>query len=217
MNKKIVLSSLLVLSTMCSAADYNEIVEDRQIIGSTIVDLNVNSEDLNVGIKYDLSNVNKSFKPNMSYLGIRYLKIDEEENNKNGLVEINFSIKDFIKTIPGFKVGIGAKMVYTNYDFNNGQNADFLAIPIGIEAEYFLPAFISPNIPISIEGSAYYAPNPLSLMDANDYFETIAKINFRLLEHTNAYVGYRSINTNYDNDIDVLYNENWFVGVSFGF
>jgi len=210
----------LAISTNAYADNYNLLMEEKQIVGTTITDLNVNNKDLSIGIKYDLSEINKTFKKNMSYVGIRYLNIDDDNTNKSGLAEINFMVKDFVNTIPGLKIGVGVKLVHTSYDIN-GDNT-FLAVPFGVEAEYFLPTILTGGMPISITGSGYYSPSPLSLMDANVYSEIMAKINMRVLEHADIYVGYRNITTEYDDlgygmDNKINYNETLFVGVSFGF
>jgi hypothetical protein len=211
----------LLLSTTASADNYNLLMEEKQIVGTTITDLNVNNKDLSIGIKYDLSEVNKTFKKNMSYVGIRYLNIDDEDTGKSGLVEANFIVKDFVNTIPGLKIGVGIKLVHTSYEVAGSDNT-FLAVPFGIEAEYFLPTILTGGMPISLTGAGYYSPSPLSLMDANVYSELTGKINMRVLEHADIYVGYRNITTEYDNlginsDNKINYNESMFVGVSFGF
>lgn len=213
MKKIIILAS--VLATLSFAEDnFTDTLQDKQLVGDTIFDINVNDEDLNLGVKYDISKINKNFKKHMSYAGIRYLK-QEHGGSLSDLLEFNFILKDFIKTVPGLKMGVGAKLIYTSYE-NSVVDQDFTAVPLGAELEYFLPGHIS-SIPISIDLGAYYAPMPLTF-SGETYSELTGKINVRILEHTNVYVGYRDINVDFGiTDVSSKYNESWFAGVSFSF
>jgi len=223
--KNLIISALIsgisMVSISANTEMYNKNLSDKQFLGNYIFDTNVNNEELSVGFKYDLSAANSSFKKGMSYVGVNYFKVSKYEDTKNDIIEANILIKDFINMVPGFKIGVGLKLLHTSYeDKSVNKSLSYNAMPFGIEAEYFLP--VGGDVPVSISAKGYYAPNPLTMSDAYLYYEYGTQVNAKLLNHVNAYLGYRSVNTSYEkigkeSKKNINLNSSVYFGVSIGF
>jgi len=156
-------------------------------------EININDKDLEATLSLDLGQVNKNVEPDTTFISFRALKgSDDHSTDKNADIksfyEVNFlMIREFKTT--GFKLGMGVKANYTG----NANDDVFVTIPLGLETRYALPA----EIPVTIGANIYYAPESLSLADANSFTEYRAFVNAEIIENASIVLGYRALYTEY--------------------
>jgi len=173
-------------------------------------ELNINDKDLEVGMQFDIGQFNDAVEPNTMFIGGRFLNPDSTHstndlNSINPYFEGNFLIMREIGNM-GMSLGMGAKVNYTKVD-----EKDFSALPLGLEFAYKIPA--PKLVPMSINGSLYYAPQVLSFLDGKDYLEYRIHYDVELIENAGLTLGYRSLNTSFENRSGTLnYNSSWYFG-----
>jgi len=173
------------------------------------VELNMNDKDLEIGTRLDMGQFNESVEPDTIFVGAKVLNGDESHSDlseTNALYELGFMMKRNVSDTP-FSVGLGIKANHTK---------DFTSIPVGAEVSYKLPFFEA--VPFYLGGSLYYAPEMLAMNDAKSFLEYRGTLDIEVIKNGLIYVGYRSINTNYDNALgDTNYNDSAFAGFRLGF
>jgi hypothetical protein len=186
--KKIILVLLLI--------NLNIFAIDKASFG-----LNINTDDLEVDGKASLA-----FSTN-------------DPVYRNFFVDANFINSD--ETLFGMGLFVeNAPINYQNLTFAVGLRAifsdhkddSFSAIPIilGAKARMYLG-----NLPKSHLGIKFaYAPRPLTFQDADSYFEYRVEVDMSVIENVDVYIGYRSIDTNYE-EYDYNYNDAIYVGFKF--
>jgi hypothetical protein len=173
-------------------------------------EININDLDLEVGAKFDIGQFNQSVKPETMFIGAKFFNPDASHSQDNiskinPYVEGNFLIMREIGN-KGMSLGMGAKLNYTQVD-----GKDFSSLPLGIEFAYTIPA--PKLIPMSINGSVYYAPKVLSFADAKNYLEYRIHYDVEFIENAGVTIGYRSMNINFDFvNSDINYNTSWYFG-----
>lgn len=171
-------------------------------------ELNVNNSDLEFGAKFDMGQFNEGVEPDSVFIGVKYLNADERHSdfsNIDDYQEISFLMQKEIGD--GFTLGLGVKANHTK---------DFISIPLGVEAGYKLP--INMEIPFYVGASLYYAPEVLSLDDADGFSEFRVSLDAEVIENGRVTVGYRSIETDYDNNSRRdKYNSSMYLGFKFAF
>lgn len=183
-------------------------------------DININDKDLEIGAHLDMGQFSNTVEPNTVFVGARYLKGNEDHSdfikNDNGFYELNFLMQKEISR-SGLTLGLGVKANYTKAD-SAGKDYDFVSIPLGVEAGYKLP--VNSIVPLYLGGSVYYAPEVLSMNDADNFLEYRANFDIEVIENGRITVGYRSIDTNYDihgTTKNINYNRSAYVGFKFQF
>jgi len=169
--------------------------------------LNLNSDDIEVQGNIDLGELNQSDYPDTYFLTLGFLDVDNDHYSTDPMWSAGFKLRQDVEALEGLRVGLGLKGVYTEV-----RGKTFMAIPLGLEAAYTLPLDFA--MPIVISGNFDYAPSVLSFSDADKYMEKRIEASIQIIEQANVFVGYRSIDTDYDNSIgDVEYTDNnWYVG-----
>ncbi len=106
--------------------------------------------------------------------------------------------------------GVGVRLVYTNGDLS-GQNG--FALPIGGFVRY------SPRKAnrIAFEGQAYFAPEILSLGDAEQYEEYTVRFSYNVIHAADIYIGVRYVKGEYKNVPDALYDTGMHIGATVRF
>jgi hypothetical protein len=181
------------------------------------VDININSKDLEVGAKLDMGQFNYNVEPNTVFVGVRFLKgdashSDYHEDYIKDFYEMNFLMKRAVENT-GLTLGLGLKLNHTENDTNK-----FTSVPLGIEANYKLP--IDSAIPFYLGGSLYYAPEVLTMNEANNFLEYRVHFEAELIKNGFVTLGYRNIDTNYEvggRNYDVKYNKSAYLGFKFLF
>jgi len=173
-------------------------------------ELNINDKDLEVGMQFDVGQFNDAVEPNTMFVGGKFLSPDSTHSTDNlnsidPYFEGNFLIMREIGNM-GMSLGMGVKLNYTKV-----QNKDFSALPLGLEFSYKIPA--PKLVPMSVNGSLYYAPQVLSFLDGKDYLEYRIHYDVELIENAGLTIGYRSMNTSFENISGTLnYNSSWYFG-----
>jgi hypothetical protein len=180
-------------------------------------EININDKDLEVAAKLDMGQFYRSAEPNTVFVGAAYLKGNEghggafysnTDEKMEAFYELNFLMKREIAR-SGLSLGLGVKANHTK---------DFTSIPLGIEAVYKLPLGLM--IPLYLGGSAYYAPEVLSMDNAKDFQEYRVHFDIEVIKNGMVTLGYRTIETNYEYDsqvISVSYNKSAYAGFKFAF
>ena len=178
-------------------------------------EMNINDRDLELGVKFDMGQFDDGIEPGTIFFGGKILN-GQQENSKveNGgswtdfdrYLEVNFLMKRVVGTM-GLSVGMGAKLNYTQ---------DFSSLPLGLEFDYTI--LTKELVPMSVNGSVYYAPGSLSFLDAKDFLEYRMSFDIEMIENGRVTIGYRNINTNYKTAIgNVVYNDSFYAGFKFAF
>ncbi len=170
--------------------------------------LNINDKDIELSGRLDVGQFNYNVQPNTVFIGARYLNGNQSHSsfasNSNGYYEVSFLM---LKKVPNtaLKLGLGVKLNYTQANLAGGTR-DFTSLPLGINANYRLP--VNFYVPWFLDGSVYYAPEVLSMSDANSFFAYRIHLDAEVIQNGYVQLGYRSINTNYKVN-SVTYNENY--------
>ena len=195
MLKKIVLISILTLSAYAMHS----------------AEININDTDLELNAKLDIGQFNENVEPGTMFLGARFLNADKIHSSDKNYINDSYYEINFLMMRPvgesGISAGMGVKFNYTK---------DFSSIPLGLEVSY---AFHTPHIlPMFFNGSAYYGPKVLSFGNADRFYEYCISYDIELIKNGRITLGYRSINTNYDDYRgDYTYNKIFYGGFKFFF
>jgi len=179
-------------------------------------EININKEDLEVVGKLDIGQINTSVEPDTTFIGVRLVNGDKINSDRrraeNGsYIDINFLARNETP-VKGLLVGLGIKINYAD-----SFSKDFVAIPLGLEAQYKLP--LANLIPMYLGASVYYAPTVLSLADAEEFFEYRLNFDIAVIRNGHITLGYRSIDTDYtsENSGNYNYNGTGYIGFKFAF
>jgi hypothetical protein len=177
-----------------------------------MAELNINDKDFEAKLRFDMGQFNESVMPDTTFFGIGYIKGSEDHSDfhqADGLVEANFLMQRNVGNSENLTLGLGIKYEYSNID-----DEDFSAIPLGIEARYRLP--FDTGIPIYIGGIFYYSPEVLTFNDAKNFVEYRANVDLEIIERGHLVAGYRNIDLNFE-EVDMNYNNSWYLGFRFQF
>ena len=196
MLKKLALSTLIVVNLMAMHS----------------AEININDVDLEAGVRFDLGQFNTAVEPDTTFIGVRYLNPDKDYSYGDAApkdyYEVNFLVQRTIKN-SAFTVGMGVKLNY----INTKNDATFSSLPLQVKGGYELRSVIP--IFFSFEGS--YAPKVLSFKDAKGYYEYRFGVDFRVIENAEIYLGFRDMETKYDNSNFLKYNRSGYLGFRFRF
>ena len=173
-------------------------------------EININDKDLELGVNFDLGQVNDTVEPNTTFIGVRYLNGSDDNANTDisGYAEASFLMKREVQD-SGIIFGIGLKTNYTKV-----QGSSYVTIPLGLEAGYTLPV----AVPVIFGAKVYYAPQSLAFSKAESFLEYRADVSIEVIEKGSVILGYRNIDTNIETlNRDVNYNESFYFGFKFAF
>lgn len=166
--------------------------------------LNINSDDLELQGNIDLGVVSDAGSYGTHFLTLGFIDVDNSVRT-DPLVSTGFKIRQNITGVEGLRFGLGLKGTYTKIG-----NLRHLAIPLAIEAAYTLP--INSAIPIVVTGFLDYAPSVLSFKDADSYMEKRLEVGIEIINQATIFIGYRNIDTDFQNNIDYDYNDSGYLG-----
>ncbi len=166
--------------------------------------LNINSDDLEVQGNIDLGMMNETGGYDTHFLTLGFLDVDNRQST-DPLLSVGFKIRQDVMAVQGLRFGLGLKGTYTRVG-----NARHAAVPIGIEAAYTLP--INTGIPVVVTAALDYAPSVLNFKDADSYTEKRLEVGVKIIEQATVYLGYRNIDTDFENGGDYGYNDEVYVG-----
>jgi hypothetical protein len=169
--------------------------------------VNLNSDDIELNGNIDIGELNQSDYPNMYFLTLGFLDVDNPEST-DPLLSAGFKLRQDISGLPGLRFGIGAKGTYT--EVGRHKHA---AVPLGIELVYTLP--IDSAVPVIVSGSFDYAPSVLSFKDADKYMEKRLELGVQIVEQAVIFAGFREIDTDFETagaGGDYEYNDELYIG-----
>jgi len=104
--------------------------------------------------------------------------------------------------------GLGGKIYFADV-----ADQDVLALGLGGQFRTF-----PDNGPIGFGGYLYYAPNVVTAMDGERFWEAGARVEFEMVKKTaNIYLGYRKMRADLDNGRDVTVDSGFHAGVKITF
>lgn len=104
--------------------------------------------------------------------------------------------------------GLGGKLYIAS-----ASNEDIVALGLGGQLRVF-PG----NGPIGISGSLFYAPDIVTFMDGEKFWEADARVEFEMVRrNASLYVGYRKMRADLDNGRDVTLDSGLHAGVKISF
>lgn len=183
-----------------------KLVVGSMLLGSTLVadsvSININSDSLELGGEINLNKI-YMLNENSDYLfTASYLK-GEENNVDSNLLSVGVKALNPYLNDNGVSFGLGIKMVRPDFD---GVSEDFFAIPLGLFANYQV------NEDVHIDGSFDYAPNVLSMQDAEKFQAWNIKANYEVIDNGFAYVGLRNIKAEYEKIGEVEFDDSLYFG-----
>lgn len=101
-----------------------------------------------------------------------------------------------------FDITMGVRAVYADM-----TNIDAAAVGIGGGVRF------SPIHRLGIGGHIYYAPSILSFSDAESYSETGLRVDYQLLAQGFVYIGYRKVEIELENSVEVDLDDEGHVGM----
>jgi hypothetical protein len=106
--------------------------------------------------------------------------------------------------------GVGVRLVYSNGDLSNQSG---FALPIGGFVRY------SPRKAnrLAIDGQAYFAPNILSLGDAEKYQDYTLRFSYNVIHAADIYIGARYVRGDYKNSSAARYDTGMHIGATVRF
>jgi hypothetical protein len=173
--------------------------------------INLNSDDIEVNGNIDIGELNQSDYPNIYFLTLGFLDVDNAEST-DPLLQAGFKLRQNVTGVQGLRFGLGFKGTYTEVGRQKHS-----AIPLGVELAYTLP--INSVIPVIISGSLDYAPSVLSFKDADSYMEKRVELGVQIVEQATIFVGYRKIDTDFEarNGGDYTFNDTGYIGFKIRF
>lgn len=169
--------------------------------------INLNNDDLEVKGSLDIGELNRSDFPDMYFLTLGFLNAENENEDTDALLEAGFKLRQEVRGVEGLRFGLGFKGTYTEVG-----PLKHAAVPLGVELAYTLP--IGSAIPVILSGSLDYAPSVLSFKDADRYMEKRVELGVQIVEQATIFVGYRKIETDFENNLggDYTYNDTGYIG-----
>ncbi len=107
-----------------------------------------------------------------------------------------------------FQVGLGGRLQYIDADPASGG-----VLAIGAWGRY---SFADANR-FAIAGSAYFAPSVIAFGDVDHYVEYSVRAEYEVLRNASLYLGFRSIEADFDIADDVELDEGVHFGMQFSF
>ena len=168
--------------------------------------LNINSDDVEVQGNIDLGMMNETGGYDTHFLTLGLLDVDNREST-DPLLSAGFKIRQDVMALEGLRFGLGVKGTYTKVG-----RSTHAAVPIGVEAVYTLP--LDTGIPIVVTAAIDYAPSVLNFKDADSYMEKRLEVGVKIIEQATIYLGYRNIDTDFENTQggDYEYNDEVYIG-----
>jgi len=175
---------------------FSSIVATTLLFANNSAQININNDTVEVSTDIYLEESN-----NYYYFG-SYLRTSNYGNtNTNSLLTVGIKVlNSYFDNNGGINYGFGIKGVYSN-DYKK-----FFATPLAIFANYTL------NENIYFDAQLSYAPRVLSFKDALSYSDYSIKANYKIIENGSIFIGYRNINKEFTNKVEIKYDKSIFAG-----
>jgi len=175
------------------------------ILGAAVqassVGLNINSEDVEIKGRLDITSAVGYGSGTGYFLSGNYLHTDTDD-----LVTFGFGASNTLSGAEGLTLTFGLEGVF---------GEDYVAMPLFGEASLRLP-LDEPVPATSLKAQLSYAPSVLSFIDADRYLEYRFEADMEVISNIHIYGGYRNIDTDYENR-DYNFNDSWYGGINIDF
>lgn len=176
-------------------------------------EININDKDLELGAQFDIGQFNDTVEPDTVFIGAKWLKGSSKHSQSDyadidPYFEASLLMMRDMPTLQGLRLGLGVKV-------NNTKK--FTSVPLGVEGSFLIPA--KAYVPMRVNGAVYYAPQVLSMRDADNFFEARISLDVEVIQNGNVTLGYRTMNTNYETGKggDFRYNRSAYLGFKLKF
>jgi len=193
MIKKII-AGMVISSSIASAAN--------------IAQINVNNNTLGLKAEYGINEIYNLSNDAKYYLTLEYLSSEDAGATESTDRIVNFGLKIMNPYINDYGVSFGMGI---NTVWVNNYSKTFMATPLSVFADYSI------NEDLSIDATLSYAPKILSYSSADNYSEVTAKLNYKVIDNGYAYLGYRDIETKYEDGAKVKFDNSLFFGYKIQF
>ncbi len=168
--------------------------------------LNINNDDLEVEGRTSLYAQTNRLNYRNFFIDGNFIKGDDDN-----LYGVGFYVENSPQGYSNITFDIGLRSIFSG---NDKLDKDFVAIPLLLNAK---ARMYLGNLPKSALGiKLAYAPSPLTFADGDSYFEFRIEADMHVIQNIDIYVGYRDIETNYD-DKDITFNSAMYAGFKFLF
>ncbi|MCH9813690.1 MAG: YfaZ family protein [Epsilonproteobacteria bacterium] len=163
--------------------------------------LNINSDDLEIEARSSLAFTTNDPVYRNFFVDANFINADDP------LIGLGFFVENSPVNYQNIAFAIGLRTIFTDY-----EGDDFTAIPIfiGAKARMYLGDLPKSHLGVKLA----YAPSPLTFQDADSYLEYRVEVDMSIIDNVNVYLGYRNIDTDYDNK-NINYNDAVYVGFKF--
>ncbi len=152
---------------------------------------------------------NASFGYGGADIGFGLLVNDNNDFIANGSILVSGTSAGDVKAL---HFGVGVKAYAGTLD-NPVDNKDGGAVAIGARIRYVFPG----SVPLAILAEGFYAPDITSISEFDGVKEYRVALEFEVTPSARAYVGYRRLQLNLDNDVDYDVDKDPHIGVRFEF
>ena len=180
----------------------SSVIASTLLFASNSAQININNDTVEVGGEIYLNDHYSVNNSSNYYFMMNYLSTEGYDGHSSqSLISSGFKVLNPYTDDNGVSLGIGIKMAYSN----NNDNL-FFATPLVVFGKYEL------DERIYFDAEFAYAPRVLSFEDAQKYSDLKFKANYKVLEDGYAFIGYRNIKSEYENGMEITYDESIFVG-----
>ena len=171
------------------------------LLAENTLGININKDDVELSTSVNINSLTGYADGTDYLLDAGYLHIDGDN-----LTTIGVSGQNRLQGIYGVTLAFGAKMVFTD---------NFTALPLLAKGTYALP--FNDSVPTtSLAVTLAYAPQVLTFLDGQDYFEFRIEADMEVITNIHLYTGYRNIDTDYETG-DKNFNSSFYGGLKLSF
>ena len=173
---------------------------------------NVNAQTASITLSEKSAQVGYGFLVGGSNYGRTELKADFLYNSdKTYLFDTSLLVFDEVGSkIKGLVAGLGGKLYGGSI---NDNQYEMLVLGVGGMIRYSIPQ--NPRIVLGVDG--YYAPEIVSFIDADRFYETAARVEYEVLPKASAYVEYRKFYLDPDDAKGGSFEDGFRVGMELNF
>ena len=178
---------------------------------SSELSLNLNDSTIDSEFIYSL-NMNEDLETSFDIGGGIYYKKDN--NDKNFIYKGRLGTSSRLSNMPDLKIGLGIKLLYIDEDSRKSET--FIVSPLFFNIDWMIPTTFVMDL--GVRGGISYSPTVLSFKDASSYLDTNIETYIRVIENSEIFIGYRLIDTKYQNNNNKNYfDNNFYLGAKFLF
>ncbi|MES1983176.1 MAG: YfaZ family outer membrane protein [Pseudomonadota bacterium] len=142
-----------------------------------------------------------------------HFALDYNDNN-SVLGEIGVMVVNETENTSGLSIGVGVKGVLASIDRNGASRSNDSAVALGAQLRFSPPDAKR----FGVVAQFHYAPRIISFGDADNYSQSLLRVEYEVMPSTLAYVGYRKTKFGSKNSgPDAVMDNGMHVGVRIAF